>query len=373
MSLRILQICSCYKDALYKNLFKTLKENHDIDSSVYFYAKKGSSYKHDDSNVIYAECYRPNDRFIFTLKENKALFALRDRVRGREFDLIHAHTLFTDGFLAMRQAEKLGIPYVVSVRSTDLDEFFKLRLNLRGVGLRILDNATGVIFISDTLKKKLFDSFIPFDRQAQLERKSHTISNGIASVFLDNEPYSVRGSTNGVIRILQVGLVCRRKNQIDVMKACDLLRSRGYAVSYTVIGRNCSNAIMRRLHSRDYIRIMEPKSQIDLVEEYRNADVFAMPSRHETFGLTYVEAMSQGLPVIYTRREGFDGRYPEGYIGYSVPLGNIEALSQAIVNASRNKQRLAPVCIEEAKYFSWKHSAEKYNNVYRAVAGSGIC
>lgn len=373
MGLSILQICSCYKDALYNNLFKTLNENHGIDSTVYFYAKKGSNYKHDDNNVIYAECYRPNDRFIFSLKEKKALSALRDRVQGQTFDLIHAHTLFTDGFLAMCQAEKLGIPYIVSVRSTDLDDFFKLRPNLRGIGLRILSNASGIIFISDTLKKKLFDSYVPIDRRSVLKEKSHTISNGIASVFLDNEPYGDHRSTNGIIRILQVGLICRRKNQIDVMKACDLLRSRGHIVDYTVIGRSCSNVITRRLHSRDYIKIMEPKSQIDLIEEYRNADVFVMPSRHETFGLTYAEAMSQGLPVIYTRGEGFDGRYPEGHIGYSVPLGDIEVLSQAIVNASRDKQRLAPVCIAEAKCYSWKCSAEKYNNVYRTVVGDGIC
>ena len=36
----------------------------------------------------------------------------------------------------------------------------------------------------------------------------------------------------------------------------------------------------------------------ELIKIFQSCDVFAMPSRHETFGLVYVEAMLQGLPVI---------------------------------------------------------------------------
>ena len=37
---------------------------------------------------------------------------------------------------------------------------------------------------------------------------------------------------------------------------------------------------------------------------YRENDIYVMPSIIETFGLVYAEAMSQGLPVIYTRGQG---------------------------------------------------------------------
>lgn len=40
-----------------------------------------------------------------------------------------------------------------------------------------------------------------------------------------------------------------------------------------------------------------------------------MPSHKETFGLVYAEAMSQGLPIIYTKNQGFDGQFPDGYVG----------------------------------------------------------
>ena len=43
-----------------------------------------------------------------------------------------------------------------------------------------------------------------------------------------------------------------------------------------------------------------------------------MPSRYETFGLVYGEAMSQGLPIIYSKGQGVDGYFKEGTVGYGV-------------------------------------------------------
>lgn len=48
-----------------------------------------------------------------------------------------------------------------------------------------------------------------------------------------------------------------------------------------------------------------------LEEYYSKADIFAMPSSYETFGLGYVEAMLQDLPILYTHNEGIDGFYDE--------------------------------------------------------------
>ena len=50
---------------------------------------------------------------------------------------------------------------------------------------------------------------------------------------------------------------------------------------------------------------------------YAQNSIFAMPSLAETFGLVYVEAMSQGLSVLYTKGEGIDGLFEE-HIGEAV-------------------------------------------------------
>ena len=43
----------------------------------------------------------------------------------------------------------------------------------------------------------------------------------------------------------------------------------------------------------------ETNDKNKLLEHYRSCDIFIMPSKTETFGLVYVEAMSQGLPCLY--------------------------------------------------------------------------
>lgn len=48
-----------------------------------------------------------------------------------------------------------------------------------------------------------------------------------------------------------------------------------------------------------------------LREAFSISDIFVMPSKPETFGLVYVEALSQGLPILYAKGEGFDGYFDE--------------------------------------------------------------
>lgn len=41
-----------------------------------------------------------------------------------------------------------------------------------------------------------------------------------------------------------------------------------------------------------------------IIDVYRDSDIFVMPSKFETFGLVYVEALTQGLHLIYTKGQG---------------------------------------------------------------------
>src|SRR5690606_8580920 len=57
--------------------------------------------------------------------------------------------------------------------------------------------------------------------------------------------------------------------------------------------------------------------------------------KHETFGLVYVEAMLQGLPILYTANEGIDGFYEEK-IGEKVTSSGVEEIKQKLLKLMRN-------------------------------------
>jgi glycosyltransferase involved in cell wall biosynthesis len=93
-----------------------------------------------------------------------------------------------------------------------------------------------------------------------------------------------------------------------------------------------------------------------------------MLSHTETFGLSYVEALSQGLPVIYTEGEGFDNIYPEGKVGYHADSHNVEDIAHVIAKAIENYQQLKEnVDGLDMSIFEWRSIAQKYYNLFNQV------
>ena len=92
-----------------------------------------------------------------------------------------------------------------------------------------------------------------------------------------------------------------------------------------------------------------------------------MPSTDETFGLVYPEAMSQGLPVIYSRGEGFDGQLPEGAAGYAVAAHSPMDVAEAIVRIAEEYPAISGRCPGLAAQFNWDSFIAQYNEIYRSI------
>ena len=89
-----------------------------------------------------------------------------------------------------------------------------------------------------------------------------------------------------------------------------------------------------------------------------------MPSKHETFGLVYAEAISQGLPIIYTREQGFDGQFKEGEVAYSVQYDSAEEIAEKIELIIKDYETVSKTCIERVNRFDWNKIADKYLKIY---------
>jgi glycosyltransferase involved in cell wall biosynthesis len=67
-----------------------------------------------------------------------------------------------------------------------------------------------------------------------------------------------------------------------------------------------------------------------LVEEYRRADVFCLPSRQEAFGIVFLEAMAAGLPIVAARAAAVPEVVLDGVCGILVPTASPDELAQAL-------------------------------------------
>ena len=92
-----------------------------------------------------------------------------------------------------------------------------------------------------------------------------------------------------------------------------------------------------------------------------------MPSFTETFGLVYVEALSQGLPVIYTKGQGFDGQFPEGTVGYHVTPTESKDVAEKILKIAENYMKISSNCNNGIKKYQWKMISEEYLRIYRGI------
>ncbi len=83
---------------------------------------------------------------------------------------------------------------------------------------------------------------------------------------------------------------------------------------------------------------------------YRGATVFVFPSLQEGLGISVVEAMACGVPVVATRSGGPEGLVQEGLTGRLVPSGDVAALAEAIDGLLRNPERRSAMGAASREY-----------------------
>lgn len=319
------------------------------------------------SNIIISKCYKKWNRIFFPLKHNKALNDIQNVIDITAYDIMHAHSLFSNGYLAYKLFLKRNIPYIVAVRNTDVNVFFKFMPHLRNLGISILQNASRVIFISESYKEQVIEKYISKELKDGIREKSIVIPNGIDEYWLNNKNILHHKNIHDPIRLIYVGTVDKNKNIETTIKASKKLLISGFNVSYKIIGKIQNNKYRFKIKKNKFISYVANSPKEDILPLYRESDIFIMPSKHETFGLVYAEAMSQGLPVIYTRNQGFDKNFPEGEVGFPVKYNDPNEIIEKIHLIINNYSMISQNCIQRVNRFDWNAIAKEYMDIYKRV------
>jgi glycosyltransferase involved in cell wall biosynthesis len=109
-----------------------------------------------------------------------------------------------------------------------------------------------------------------------------------------------------------------------------------------------------------------------LAELYAVSDIFVLPSFHEGFSQTVVEAMAFGNPVVTTPIAGYP-TVTEGIEGFIVKPNDYKSIAISIIRLLENKElydKMSNNAMEKAKKYTWRASAEKLLAIYEAVLKS---
>ena len=118
--------------------------------------------------------------------------------------------------------------------------------------------------------------------------------------FTDPPPRDTRG--RHILCVTRIGEGDRRKHVDQLIRAVGLLRDRGRPATLTHVGdgtlRGELDALARALSLDEAVHFAGRVTDVELARLYSVADVFALPSSKEGFGIVYLEAWSRGIPVL---------------------------------------------------------------------------
>jgi glycosyltransferase involved in cell wall biosynthesis len=370
----ILHITNDYSGSkVYSQLFSKLDELK-VKQLVYNPIMKFSvcginSMKFDvlDSKIIYRPILNIKTRINYYHKINKILIDLIENVDLTTIDLIHAHTWYSDGGVAYELYKEHKIPYVLAIRNTDLNLFFKYMLHLRNYGLDILRNASKIIFISPVYKKRFFENIKIQQFSDNFKDKCEVIPNGVDEFWIENVE-NRKLKYNRPVELLYVGSFTSNKNVVRLLRAVELLNFNEIKFNLKIIGSGGKehNKVLRHIQTKDYFNYLgEVRDKNELKKIFQNSDIFTMPSKSETFGLVYIEAISQGLPILFAKNEGIDGSYEN--VGEGVNPLKIKDISRGIQKIMNNYQEHRFNPIDIVQNHNWIKIAEKYNAIYSKI------
>lgn len=132
------------------------------------------------------------------------------------------------------------------------------------------------------------------------------------------------------------------------------------------------NELAHRLHLVHRVTFLPPQQPAELAELYRAADVVAVPSYSESFGLVAVEAQACGTPVVAAAVGGLVTAVKAGVSGLLVPSHDplvwSHSLHQLLADAE-GREQLSRSALVHARRFSWERTSHELLHVYQQVLG----
>lgn len=312
------------------------------------------------------------ERDLPTLVERR-IGEIKDGLRGRFFDVLHAQDPISSNALADLQEEGQITAFARTVHH--LDSFTNPLLAARQE--RGFTAATCLFSVSAVWEKHL---------HAHYGLKAPVVGNGVDPVNFTALP-TIQDATlraryhlpSGKRLILAVGGVERRKNTVQLLDAFIRLCQQGADLHMVVVGgaslldhssyRTLFDTRLKESGQSAHITLTGPVAEEDMPAFYRQAAVLAYPSSTEGFGLCPLEALACGTPVIVPDMPPFTEHFARDDVLWC-RSGHPDTLLLALHDAltPQSQERFSVKGPVTASRFTWKAVAARHLPVYRHLA-----
>ena len=176
-----------------------------------------------------------------------------------------------------------------------------------------------------------------------------------------------RHSLNRQINLLCIARLEPQKDLPTLLRAVQLLKSRGLTVHLHILGEGSLRIFLEQLCGQlEVTPVVTFHGKVKDVDSfYAKADLFVLPSLYEGFGLVYLEALANGVPVITSRNFAALEIFGEKYVGL-FNIGDFHELANLIARMILEgvPAKLADHYEIILENFSSEHMATALDNVY---------
>lgn len=324
-------------------------------SGLSFNIEKGlRTYRYKNYNFI------PKHQLMFDIFDKRMEKLYKEVVKKEgKVDVIHAQSSLWGGISAAYVAKKYNIPLVITEHSSVKrgqyvrESYYKRIVNS-------YKSADSIIAVGNGLKKEI---------EELTSRKDIKVIGNLVDLSLFNIRNIKR--ENDEFIFFSVAFLEGEKGLDTLIKAFSM-RFNNEKVRLVIGGdgsqRQWLEGIAKNEGIENQVTFTGALSREEVAEWMNKCDAFVLPSRYETFGVVYIEALASGKPVIGTFNGGAEDIVTKD-VGILVNIDNIKELSDAMDYIRKNNKeyqhdKLRKYCTEK---FSANVIIKKIINVYKEV------
>lgn len=325
----------------------------------------------DKGNVFYKGLIEAEVKIdIIPIKKLKSplnIFHIRNHIVKGKYDIVHAHLFPTIYWVSI--ASKLMICNKIKFIYTEHSTHNRRRDKkyLRFLEKFIYSSFDRVISVSKSTQKNLIDWLKP---KAKDINKFVVINNGInINKFKEAEPYNKsminNKFTDNTKLLCMVSRFSEAKDQATVIKSMKYIPE---DVHLLLVGegplKDYNKKLAEDIGVSNRVHFLGFRNDVERI--IKTSDIIVQSSNWEGFGLSAVEAMAAGKPVIASNVSGLRDIVVD--TGILFERGDIKSLSSKITELfnAENYNKISHQCYEGAKSYSIKTMVDRYIKIYFA-------
>ncbi len=292
----------------------------------------------------------------------------RKLLKRETFDCMHAFFSVPSGFVTRLLSMEFHIPYVVSLRGSDVpgysERFKNLYLFLRPVTRFIWRNAAQVIANSEGLRTLAL--------LTESSRDILVVRNGVDIKEFFSVPRNYSSDISEPFQVLAIARLTPRKGLRSLLEAMRMLKTseeRKFLLDIAGDGheRESLEAFVVEHNLSDRVRFVGRVPHNEIVPLYHRAHVYVLPSLNEGMSNNVLEALACGLPIITTDTGGTRELVEDGVNGCIIRMRDSQHIAEKIAFLASHPEearRYGEESRRRAESLGWSEVAKAYRKAY---------